>query len=50
MEFVRDAIIKGFKLGKGLLKAVYDLTDYFYDCEDVFTKSVSILSIQVFPH
>lgn len=39
MDAVRDSIVKGYKIGKGLLKAIYDITDYFYDCEDVFTQS-----------
>lgn len=39
MDAVISSVIKGFKLGKGLMKAIYDVTDYFYDCEDVFDQS-----------
>lgn len=36
METAYDLVVKGIAIGKGLVNKVFDIVDYFYDCEDIF--------------
>lgn len=38
METAFELVKRGVAIGKGLITKVYNIVDYFYDCEDVFDK------------
>lgn len=42
METAFELAKKGIAIGKGFVEKVYNIVDYFYDCEDVFDKESCI--------
>ena len=45
MATALEVLKKGVSVGKAMVEKVFDIIDYFYDCEDVFDKSVSRFTI-----
>ena len=42
LETSFEVLKKGVSVGKAMVEKVFDIVDYFYDCEDVFDKVVSV--------
>ena len=47
METAFDLVKRGFAISKDLANKVYNIVDYFYDCNDVFDDDVSGIEYRI---